>query len=97
MEKNKLLIARSGRKELSNKTATQTKKAEERVEKEDKEKTELVNLIKKDYAINLVHYMLRSNDTQSILSAKSRLQFYDNRLRQMGLRATIKVGIEKIE
>ena len=55
-----------------------------------------LELIQKEYASILVHQMLSNDDAATVLSARSRLKFYDDKLRQMGLRATIKVGTEKI-
>jgi len=54
-------------------------------------------LIEKDYASTLVNELLKSDDSVSIFNAIKKLKFYDSRLQQMGYRATIKVGTEKIE
>ena len=54
------------------------------------------NMITKDYADILVNQLLNTTESIVILNARSKLQFYDNKLKDMGLRATIKIGIERI-
>ena len=54
------------------------------------------NMITKDYADILVNQLLNTTESIAILNARSKLQFYDSKLKSMGLRATIKIGIEKI-
>jgi len=54
------------------------------------------NMITKDYADILVNQLLNTTESIVILNARSKLQFYDHKLKSMGLRATIKIGIEKI-
>ena len=54
------------------------------------------NMITKDYADILVNQLLNPTESIVILNARSKLQFYDNKLKDMGLRATIKIGIERI-
>ncbi len=53
--------------------------------------------IEKEYATILVNQMLNTDDSVSMFNAKARLHFYDLKLKEMGLKATIKVGTEKIE
>lgn len=55
------------------------------------------NMITKDYADILVNQLLNTTESTVILNASSKLKFYDQKLKTMGLRATIKIGIEKIE
>ena len=59
--------------------------------------TSSTNMITKDYADILVNQLLNTTESIVILNARSKLQFYDSKLKSMGLRATIKIGIEKIE
>ena len=54
------------------------------------------NMITKDYADILVNQLLNSTEAHTILGARSKLQFYDSKLKDLGLRATVKVGVEKI-
>ena len=54
------------------------------------------NMITNDYADILVNQLLNTAESTAILNARSKLRFYDDKLKQMGLRATIKIGIEKI-
>lgn len=54
------------------------------------------NMITKDYADILVNQLLNTTESITILTARSKLQFYDQKLKDLGLRATIKIGIEKI-
>jgi len=54
-------------------------------------------MITKDYADILVNQLLNTTESIVILNARSKLQFYDHKLKDLGLRATIKIGIEKIE
>ena len=55
------------------------------------------NMITKDYAYILVNQLLNTTESTVILNARSKLRFYDQKLSEMGLRATVKLGIEKIE
>ena len=55
------------------------------------------NAIVKDYAEILVNQMLANTESNGVLSARTKLQFYDHKLKDLGFLATIKVGIEKIE
>jgi hypothetical protein len=57
---------------------------------------DLTNMITNDYADTLVNQLLNTTESIVILNARSKLQFYDQKLKNMELRATIKVGIEKI-
>ena len=59
--------------------------------------TSPTNMITKDYAAILVNPLLNTTELIVILNVRSKLQFYDHNLKYMGLRATIKLGIEKIE
>jgi hypothetical protein len=59
--------------------------------------TSPTNMITKDYADILVNHLLNTTESIVILNARSKLQFYDSKLKSMGLRATIKIGIEKID
>ena len=59
--------------------------------------TSPTNMITKDYADILVNQLLNTTESIVILNARSKLQFYDSKLKSMGLRATIKIGIEKID
>ena len=61
-----------------------------------KTSTSPTNMITKDYADILVNQLLNTTESIVILNARSKLQFYDNKLKDMGLRATIKIGIERI-
>jgi len=79
--------------------STETKKPTEAKKPTTKSLEDIIQLelITKEYASILVNQMLSNDGVDStVLSARSRLQFYDDRLRKMGLRATIKVGTEKI-
>ena len=49
------------------------------------------------YADILVNQLLNTTESTAILNARSKLQFYDQKLKDLGLRATVKIGIEKIE
>ena len=62
-----------------------------------KTSTSPTNMITKDYADILVNHLLNITESIAILNARSKLQFYDSKLKNMGLRATVKIGIEKIE
>lgn len=53
-------------------------------------------LIEHQYASVIVNELLKTTDTMSILNAIHKLRYYDIRLKEMGLRATIKVGTEKL-
>ena len=55
------------------------------------------NMITKDYADILVNQLLNTTESTAVLTARSNLKFYDQKLNDLGLRATIKIGIEKIE
>jgi hypothetical protein len=55
------------------------------------------DMITKDYADILVNQLLNTTESIVILNARSKLQFYDQKLKDLGLRVTIKIGIEKIE
>ena len=55
------------------------------------------NMITKDYADILVNQLLNTTESIIILNARSKLNFYDHKLKEMGLHATIKIGIEKID
>jgi hypothetical protein len=55
------------------------------------------DMITKEYADILVNQLLNTTESIVILNARSKLQFYDQKLKDLGLRATIKIGIEKIE
>ena len=50
----------------------------------------------KDYAEILVNEMLSGSEQTAVMAARTKLKFYDDKLRQQGLRATVKIGIEKI-
>jgi hypothetical protein len=62
-----------------------------------KESASPTNMITKDYADILVNQLLNTTESITILNASSKLKFYDQKLKEMGLRATVKIGIEKIE
>ena len=64
---------------------------------EQSKQTSPTNMITKDYADILVNQLLNTTESIVILNARSKLKFYDDKLKQMGLRATVKIGIEKIE
>ena len=49
------------------------------------------------YADILVNQLLNTTESTAILNARSKFQFYDQKLKDLGLRATVKIGIEKIE
>jgi len=55
------------------------------------------DMITKEYADILVNQLLNTTESIVILKARSKLQIYDQKLKDLGLRATIKIGIEKIE
>jgi len=61
-----------------------------------KTSTSPTNMITKDYADILVNQLLNTTESIVILNARSKMQFYDSKLKSMGLRATIKIGIERI-
>ena len=65
--------------------------------KEEIKKQLPADLITKDYADVLVNELLNTTESIVILNARSKLQFYDRKLKDMGLRATIKVGTEEID
>ena len=67
------------------------------LEEELTKPVEPTNMITKDYADILVNQLLNTTESITILTARSKLKFYDQKLKDMGLRATIKIGIEKIE
>jgi len=56
-----------------------------------------IDMITKDYADILVNQLLSTTESNEILNARSKLTFYDHKLKELGLRATIKIGIESIE
>ena len=53
--------------------------------------------IEKEYATILVYEMLTINDGATLANSAYKLRQLDAQLKKMGLRATIKVGNEKIE
>lgn len=54
------------------------------------------DLLTTDYASVIVNDLLNTNDSMSTFNAINKLKFYDIRLQEMGLRATIKIDTEKI-
>ena len=55
------------------------------------------DMIIKDYADILVNHLLNTTESVAISNARSKLTFYDRKLKDLGLRATVKIGVEKIE
>ena len=62
----------------------------------DPKKSSTTENIKKEYA-SAINALFSTNDTTSKYNAIKQLKQYDSRLLQMGMRATIKIGVEKIE
>ena len=64
--------------------------------KEPARKPSPTNMITKDYADILVNQLLNTTESIAILNARSKLRFYDQKLKDIGLRAMVKIGIERI-
>ena len=60
-------------------------------------KSSPTDMIIKDYADILETLLLNSSESTTVITSGSKLRFYNGNLKRLGLRATIKIGIEKIE